>query len=71
MEKNTNNESSVADDMKTIEAVRNSLAKTDDGKVRQTIANAIYVLENDPLLKDAIKRNELAQAFKDIYRYRL
>ena len=60
MEKNTNNESSVADDMKTIEAVRNSLSKTDDGKVRQTIANAIYVLENDPLLKDAIKRNELS-----------
>lgn len=60
MEKITNNESSVADDMKTIEAVRNSLAKTDDGKVRQTIANAIYVLENDPLLKDAIKRNELS-----------
>lgn len=60
MEIITENMSSVAEDKKKIEAVRNGLAKTDDGKVRQTIANAIYVLENDPLLKGAIKRNELS-----------
>ena len=60
MEIITENMSSVSEDKKEIEAVRNGLAKTDDGKVRQTIANAIYVLENDPLLKGAMKRNELS-----------
>ena len=60
MNNETKNVASVADDTKAIEAVRNGLAKNDDGKVRQTIENAMYVLNNDPMLKDSIKRNELS-----------
>ena len=60
MENVTEKMSSVAEDKKQIEAIRESLAKNDNGKIRQTIENAIYVLQNDPLLKDAIKRNELS-----------
>lgn len=60
MNNETKNVASVADDTRAIEAVRNGLAKNDDGKVGQTIENAMYVLNNDPMLKDSIKRNELS-----------
>ena len=43
-----------------IKAVYESLEKRKDGTTRQTISNAIIVLENDPEFKGAIKRNELS-----------
>lgn len=60
MNEETKNVASVADDTKAIEAVRNGLKTTEKGNIRQTIENAIYVLNNDPMLKDSIKRNELS-----------
>ena len=64
MNDNTINESSKTEDTDNkndeIRAVRNSLEKRPDGVVRQTISNAIAVLNNDPLLKGAIRRNELS-----------
>lgn len=47
-------------DNKEIEAIRDSLKKRPDGSPRQTIENVIEVLNNDPMLKDAIRRNELS-----------
>lgn len=43
-----------------IEFIYESLEKRKDGTPRQTISNAITVLENDPEFKDSIKRNELS-----------
>lgn len=43
-----------------IEAIKESLEKRPDGTPRQTIENAVLILNNDPMLKDAIKRNELS-----------
>lgn len=60
MNEETKNVASVADDTKAIEAVRNGLKTTEKGNIRQNIENAIYVLNNDPMLKDSIKRNELS-----------
>ena len=64
MNDNTINESSKTEDTDNendeIIAVRNRLEKRPDGVVRQTISNAIAVLNNDPLLKGAIRRNELS-----------
>ena len=60
MNEETKNVASVADDTKAIEAVRNGLKTTEKRNIRQTIENAIYVLNNDPMLKDSIKRNELS-----------
>lgn len=42
-----------------IDAVREKLIHTEKGTLRQSIQNCVTVLEEDPLLKDAIKRNEL------------
>ena len=47
-------------DNKEIEAIRDSLKKRPDGSPRQTIENVIEVLNKDPMLKDAIRRNELS-----------
>lgn len=56
-----NKSSNVEDtDNKEIEAIRDSLKKRFDGSPRQTIENVIEVLNNDPMLKDAIRRNELS-----------
>ena len=56
-----NKSSNVEDkDNKEIEAIRDSLKKRPDGSPRQTIENVIEVLNNDPMLKDAIRRNELS-----------
>ncbi|MDY6328577.1 MAG: virulence-associated E family protein [Lachnospiraceae bacterium] len=60
MNENTKDIASVADDTKAIEAVKSGLKTTEKGNIRQTIENAIYVLNNDPMLKDSIKRNELS-----------
>ena len=43
-----------------IKDVYDNLEKRKDGTTRQTISNAIIVLENDPEFKGAIKRNELS-----------
>ncbi|MFI3213869.1 MAG: virulence-associated E family protein [Eubacteriales bacterium] len=43
----------------TIEEVRNKLLCTEKGGVKQTIQNCVIALQNDPLLVNAIKRNEL------------
>ena len=55
MNDNTINESSKTEDIDNendeIIAVRNRLEKRPDGVVRQTISNAIAVLNNDPLLR--------------------
>lgn len=82
MNGNTINKSSNVEDTdnKEIEAIRDSLKKRPDGSQRQTIENVIEVLNNDPMLKDAIRRKNfpvrqtllrrwLEKAFKDIYRY--
>lgn len=60
MNENTKDIASVADDTKAIEAVKSGLKTTEKGNIRQTIENAIYVLNNNPMLKDSIKRNELS-----------
>ena len=62
MNGNTINKSSNVEDTdnKEIEAIRDSLKKRPDGSPRQTIENVIEVLNNDPMLKDAIRRNELS-----------
>ena len=36
------------------------LEHTDKGRTKQTIRNCVTVLQNDPVLKKAIKRNELS-----------
>ena len=43
-----------------IKDVYENFEKRKDGTTRQTISNAIIVLENDPEFKGAIKRNELS-----------
>ena len=43
-----------------IEAIKESLEKRPNGTPRQTIENAVLILNNDPMLKNAIKRNELS-----------
>ena len=62
MNDNTINKSSNVEDTdnKEIEAIRDSLKKRPDGSPRQTIENVIEVLNKDPMLKDAIRRNELS-----------
>lgn len=60
MNENTKDIASIADDTKAIEAVKSGLKTTEKGNIRQTIENAIYVINNDPMLKDSIKRNELS-----------
>ncbi len=48
----------VNEEMLTTEDV-NMLEHTDKGRTKQTIRNCVTVLQNDPVLKKAIKRNEL------------
>ena len=56
-----NKSSNVEDaDNKEIEVIRDRLKKCPDGSPRQTIENVIEVLNKDPMLKDAIRRNELS-----------
>lgn len=43
----------------TVESVNANLAKTHKGKVKQTIDNAMIIFYQDPILKNAIKKNEL------------
>ena len=50
----------VNEEMLTSEDVNNMLEHTDKGRIKQTIRNCVTVLQNDPVLKKAIKRNELS-----------
>ena len=53
-------ENIVDEEMLTVEDVNEMLAHTDKGRTRQTIRNCVTVLQNDPVLKKAIRRNELS-----------
>lgn len=46
-------------EMSSVEDVRFDLEKSDKGRVRQTIENCMTVFYRDPLLKGAIRKNEL------------
>ena len=50
----------VNEEMLTVEDVNEMLAHTDKGRTRQTIRNCVTVLQNDPVLKKAIRRNVLS-----------
>ena len=50
----------VNEEMLTTEDVNNMLEHTDKGRTKQTIRNCVTVLQNDSVLKKAIKRNELS-----------
>ena len=50
----------VNEEMLTVEDVNEMLEHTDKGRTKQTIRNCVTVLQNDPVLKKAIKRNELS-----------
>ena len=50
----------VNEEMLTTEDVNNMLEHTDKGRTKQTIRNCVTVLQNDPVLEKAIKRNELS-----------
>ena len=50
----------VNEEMLTIEDVNDILEHTDKGRTKQTIRNCVTVLQKDPVLKKAIKRNELS-----------
>lgn len=54
-------ENIVDEEMLTVEDVNEMLAHTDKGRTRQTIRNCVTVLQNDPVLKKAIRRNELSE----------
>ena len=50
----------VNEEMLTTEDVNDMLEHTDKGRTKQTIRNCVTVLQKDPVLKEAIKRNELS-----------
>ena len=45
--------------MSSVDDVRFDLVKTEKGRIRQTIENCMTVFYRDPVLKDAIRKNEL------------
>lgn len=47
-------------EMSTVEDIRADLAKNDKGNTCQTINNCMLVFQRDPLLKGAIRKNELS-----------
>ena len=51
-------ENIVNEEILQTEALNEMLAHTDKGRTRQTIRNCVTVLQNDPVLKKAIRRNE-------------
>lgn len=50
----------VNEEMLTVEDVNEMLEHTDKGRTKQAIRNCVTVLQKDPVLKKAIKRNELS-----------
>lgn len=49
----------MQEEMCTVDDVREQLARSEKGWVKQTIDNCMIVLERDPLLKNSICKNEL------------
>lgn len=49
----------MQEEMSSVEDVCNSLARTEKGWVKQSIDNCMLVLQRDPLLRNAICKNEL------------
>lgn len=49
----------MQEEMCTVDDVREQLARSEKGWVKQTIDNCLIVLERDPLLKNSICKNEL------------
>lgn len=47
-------------EMSTVEDIRADLARNDKGNTCQTINNCMLVFQRDPLLKGAIRKNELS-----------
>ena len=47
-------------EMSSVEDVRFDLAKSDKGHISQTINNCMIVFHRDPVLKGAIRKNELS-----------
>ena len=48
------------DEMSSIEDIRTDLVRNDKGNVCQSIDNCMTVFQRDPLLKSAIRKNELS-----------
>lgn len=48
------------DEMSSIEYIRTDLVRNDKGNVCQSIDNCMTVFQRDPLLKSAIRKNELS-----------
>ena len=46
-------------EMLTVDDVREELFKNDRGEAYQTISNCMFIFQKDPLLKGAIRKNEL------------
>ncbi len=47
-------------EMSTVEDIRADLARNDKGNTCQTINNCMLVFQRDPVLKGAIRKNELS-----------
>lgn len=47
-------------EMSSVEDIRADLARTDKGDTCQTISNCVMVLQRDPVLRSAIRKNELS-----------
>ncbi len=52
-------ESDLREDASTVEEVLESLVRTEKGLVKQTIENVLFVMEHDPVLGRALRKNEL------------
>ncbi len=50
----------LEEEMRTVEDVRDSLIRTEKGKVKNSIENCVMILNRDPVLKGAIRRNDLS-----------
>lgn len=49
----------MQEEMCTVDDVREQLARSEKGWIKQSIDNCMIVLEHDPLLRNAIRKNEL------------
>ena len=47
-------------ELSSVEDIRVDLARTEKGSVCQTINNCVMVLQRDPVLRNAIRKNELS-----------
>lgn len=51
-------EQAIKEEAKTVPEILECLVRNKDGVVKQTMENCVYVLEHDPILAGAIRRNE-------------